>query len=75
LLCCLHYEEDYYLKKSEDFPELGEVIHYKEKKMYVEKNDYYNNRINLIADDRERYILTLEEFKNIRKQNNGKTSS
>jgi len=67
LLCCLHYEEDFYLKKSEDFPELGQVVNFKDQKMYVEKNDYYNNRINLIADDHERYIVTLEEFKKIKK--------
>ena len=63
LLCCLHYEEDFYLEKSEDFPELGEVISYKDQKMYVDKNDYYNNRVNLISENEERIILTLDEFK------------
>lgn len=67
LLCCLHYEEDFYLKKSEDFPELGQVVKFKNQKMYVEKNDYYNNRVNLIAEDHERFIVTLEEFKKIEK--------
>ncbi|MCF7858596.1 MAG: Tpl protein [Candidatus Cloacimonetes bacterium] len=65
LLCCLHYEEDFYLKKSEDFPELGQVVRFKDQKMYVEKNDFYNNRINLIAEDHDRYIVTLEEFRKI----------
>ncbi len=65
LLCCLHYEEEFYLKKSEDFPELGQVVRFKKQKMYVEKNDYYNNRINLIAEDHEHFIVTLEEFKKI----------
>ncbi len=63
LLCCLHYEEDFYLEKSENFPELGEVISYKDQKMYVDKNDYYNNRVNLISENEERIILTLDEFK------------
>ena len=66
LLCCLHYEEDFYLEKSENFPELGEVISYKDQKMYVDKNDYYNNRVNLISENEERIILTLDEFKNAR---------
>ncbi len=74
LLCCLHYEEEFYLKKSEDFPELGQVVRHNEQKMYVEKNDYYNNRINLIAEDRERLIVTLEEFKKIEQQNEKKRS-
>jgi cell fate regulator YaaT (PSP1 superfamily) len=63
LLCCLHYEEDFYLEKSENFPELGEVIFYKDQKMYVDKNDYYNNRVNLVSENEERIILTLDEFK------------
>lgn len=75
LLCCLHYEEEFYLKKSEDFPELGQVVRFKDQKMYVEKNDYYNNRINLIAEDHERFIVTLDEFNKIEQQNNDKKRS
>ncbi|MCD6176568.1 MAG: Tpl protein [Candidatus Cloacimonetes bacterium] len=75
LLCCLHYEEDFYLKKSEEFPELGQIVKFKEQKMYVEKNDYYNNRINLIGDDHERFVVTLEEFKKIVNQQNDKKYS
>ena len=74
LLCCLHYEEEFYLKKSEEFPELGQVVRFKDQKMYVEKNDYYNNRINLIAEDHERFIVTLEEFKKIEQQDDKKRS-
>ncbi len=66
LLCCLHYEEDFYLEKLEDFPAINDVIIYKNKKMFVEKNDYYNNRINLISEDNERIILTLDEFNKIK---------
>jgi len=74
LLCCLHYEEEFYLKRSEDFPELGQVVRFKEQKMYVEKNDYYNDRINLIGENHERFIVTLEEFKEIEQQNEKKRS-
>jgi len=75
LLCCLHYEEDFYLEKSEDFPALGQVVRFKDQKMYVEKNDYYNNRINLIAEDHERFIVTLEEFKEIEQKSDEKKRS
>ena len=74
LLCCLRYEEEFYLKKSEDFPELGQVVRFKDQKMYVEKNDYYNNRINLIGNDHERFVVTLEEFKKIEPQDDKKRS-
>jgi len=66
LLCCLHYEEDFYLEKLEEFPAIDDLIIYKNKKMFVEKNDYYNNRINLISEDNERIILTLDEFNKIK---------
>ena len=75
LLCCLHYEEEFYLKKSEDFPELGQVVRFKEQKMYVEKNDYYNNRIYLIGEDHERFVVTLEEFRKIEQKEDDKKRS
>ena len=42
--------------------------------MYVEKNDYYNNRINLIGNDNERFVVTLEEFKKIESQDDKQRS-
>ncbi|MCK5052011.1 MAG: Tpl protein [Candidatus Cloacimonetes bacterium] len=75
LLCCLHYEEEFYLKKSEDFPELGQVVRFKDQKMYVEKNDYYNNRIYLIGEDHERFVVTLEEFRKIEQKEDDKKRS
>ncbi|MCF7792451.1 MAG: Tpl protein [Candidatus Cloacimonetes bacterium] len=68
LLCCLHYEEDFYLAQSEGFPNLEEMIEYKDKKMYVLKNDYYNNKINLISDADERETITLDEYKKLKNQ-------
>ncbi len=70
LLCCLHYEEDFYLAQSQGFPNLEEMIIYKDKKMYVLKNDYYNNKVNLISDDEERETVTLEEFKKLKRIQN-----
>lgn len=68
LLCCLHYEEDFYIQQSEGFPKLEEMVMYKDKKMYVIKNDYYNSKVNLISDDEERETITLEEYKKIKNQ-------
>lgn len=67
LLCCLHYEEDFYLQQSEGFPNLEDIVELKGKKMFVIKNDYYNNKVNLISEDEERETITLEEFKKLKK--------
>ncbi len=68
LLCCLHYEENFYQERLDDFPELGKRINYDGKEMFVDKNDYYNNRINLVSEDRERVIISLKEFNQISKK-------
>lgn len=68
LLCCLHYEENFYQERLDDFPELGKRIDYDGKEMFVDKNDYYNNRINLVSEDRERVIISLKEFNQISKK-------
>lgn len=68
LLCCLHYEENYYQKRANDFPDLGLRIMYKDKEMYVDKNDYYNNRVNLVSNDHEHVIITLQEFNKLKKK-------
>lgn len=69
LLCCLHYEEDFYLAQSQGFPELEEEVQYKGKKMFVIKNDYYNDKVSLISENEDRELISLEEFKKIKKQN------
>jgi len=74
LLCCLHYEEDFYLQQSQGFPKLEEMVMHNDKKMYVLKNDYYNSKVNLISDDEERETITLEEFKKL-KNNHGRSRS
>ncbi|RLC51754.1 MAG: Tpl protein [Candidatus Cloacimonadota bacterium] len=72
LLCCLHYEEDFYIQQSEGFPKLEELVMYKDKKMYVLKNDYYNSKVNLISDDEERSTISLDEYKELKRQNGKK---
>jgi cell fate regulator YaaT (PSP1 superfamily) len=64
LLCCLQYEEDFYIKKAGEFPELDEEIIINGNKMYVQKNDYYNNKVYLYSRDKEvkNEVLTLEKF-------------
>ncbi len=73
LLCCLLYEEDFYLKKAEEFPEIDEEIMYGNIKMFVEKNDYYNNKIHLVSDESFKRIITLQEYKDIKNKQNEKS--
>ena len=62
LLCCLRFEEDFYLEKAADFPEIGDEVFFNETKMRVVKNDYYNDKIFLSSKDKKNETVTLEEF-------------
>jgi len=63
LLCCLRFEENEYNHKRNDFPHRGEKIIYHEQEMQVAKNDFYNGRIYLAADNGENEVITLEMYK------------
>ena len=67
LLCCLRFEEDFYLEKAANFPEIGDEVLYNEVKMRVFKNDYYNNKIYLTSKDEKNEAVTLEEFNSLEK--------
>jgi cell fate regulator YaaT (PSP1 superfamily) len=66
LLCCLHYEEDFYLKKAQKFPEIGQEVYYNNTLMRVNKNDYFSDQITLENQDRESYIISLNEYQKIK---------
>ncbi|MBN2460521.1 MAG: Tpl protein [Candidatus Cloacimonetes bacterium] len=70
LLCCLHYEEEFYLEEADRYPELEEEIHYKESFWRVVKNDYYNGKIYLISEDEKNEIINLEEYAKIKNARN-----
>jgi cell fate regulator YaaT (PSP1 superfamily) len=67
LLCCLHYEEDFYLKKIEEFPVIGSSLKRNGKRCIVIKNDYYNDQIYIKPPDDEVEILTYDQYKKIKK--------
>jgi len=62
LLCCLNYEEDFYIENSKGFPEIGDEVSYKGNKFFVYKNDYYNKKIHISGPDQIIEIITLDEF-------------
>ncbi len=62
LLCCLHYEEDFYAELSKDFPEMGDELWIDHKKLYVFRNDLYAKIIYLTSEDQEIQTMTLEQY-------------
>ena len=67
LLCCLDYEDNFYSETSKDFPSIGETVVWNGKEMIVDKNDLYNNKIYLTIENSAIEIITLEEYKKIKK--------
>jgi len=67
LLCCLHFEEDFYAEISKDFPEIGEEIIVENKKMYVFRNDFYAKVVYLTSETQEMSNMKLVDFLKIRK--------
>jgi cell fate regulator YaaT (PSP1 superfamily) len=62
LLCCLHYEEDFYREKADFFPTINDEIILDGKKMRVIKNDYYTDIIHLLSNDGATELMTLSDF-------------
>ena len=62
LLCCLHYEEDFYAELSKDFPEMGDELWINNAKMYVFRNDLYAKTIYLTSENQEISTISLDEY-------------
>jgi cell fate regulator YaaT (PSP1 superfamily) len=67
LLCCLHYEKDFYIEKTAQFPKVNERILYNNKEMRVRQIDFYKDQINLSAKD-ENIVITLKDYEKITKK-------
>ncbi len=62
LLCCLNFEEDFYLEQGKDFPLPGTCVELKGKRMYVFKTDVLNRRVHLSDEDQNLQELDLDAF-------------
>jgi len=67
LLCCLHYEKDFYLEQYDQFPKINDKIKYNNKEMTVKQIDIYKDQIKLTSKD-DSVIITLMEFKKFHKK-------
>lgn len=62
LLCCLHFEEDFYAEMAKDYPTIGDEIWKEGKKMYVFRNDYYTKMVYLSGEDQSIITIPLDDF-------------
>lgn len=62
LLCCLNFEEDFYVEQGKDYPIIGTCVSFNEQKMFVFKNDVLNKRVYLTTEDQILTDLPLEQF-------------
>ncbi|MDD4223336.1 MAG: regulatory iron-sulfur-containing complex subunit RicT [Candidatus Cloacimonetes bacterium] len=62
LLCCLNFEEDFYVEEGRDFPIPGTCVELKGKRMYVFKIDVLNKRIHLSDENQSLSEIDLESF-------------
>ncbi len=62
LLCCINFEEDFYVEEAKGYPLPGTCVELKGKKMYVFKTDVLNKRIHLSDENQIPSEIDLEEF-------------
>jgi len=51
LLCCLNFEEDFYVEEAKDFPLIGTCVKYENNRMIVFRIDVFTKRIYLSSED------------------------
>ena len=65
LLCCLNFEEDFYVEEVRDMPILGTCVLMEEKRMVVFKIDILSQKVVLSGEHQELTELTLVQFKQL----------
>lgn len=65
LLCCLNFEEDFYLEEGRDLPMPGTCVSYQGKRMYVFKTDVLTKKIHLSDEDQGLTEIDLESFQKL----------
>jgi cell fate regulator YaaT (PSP1 superfamily) len=65
LLCCLNFEEDFYVEQGKDYPVVGTCVKHNGQKMFVFKNDVLNKRVYLTSEDQMLTDMPIEQFKNL----------
>ena len=63
LLCCLHYEHEFYVQQRKRFPKEGKVVHTAVGPERVLSIDIFGERVSLRTDEGSTRIVPLEQFK------------
>jgi cell fate regulator YaaT (PSP1 superfamily) len=63
LLCCLHYEHDFYVESRRRFPKEGKIVETAAGPARVLAVDIFRERVTLRADDGETRIMPLGQLK------------
>jgi len=66
LLCCLNFEEDFYLEEAKGFPLIGTCVMNNGKKMVVYKIDVINKKVFLSTEDQDICDVSLDEFQSLK---------
>ncbi len=66
LLCCLNFEEDFYLEEAKEFPLIGTCVSFEDKKMLVYKIDIINKKVYLSTENQEIADVSLDQFKKLK---------
>jgi cell fate regulator YaaT (PSP1 superfamily) len=65
LLCCLNFEEDFYVEQGKDYPVVGTCVKCNGQKMFVFKNDVLNKKVYLSTEDQVLSDVSLEQYKKL----------
>lgn len=66
LLCCLNFEEDFYMEASKDYPVIGTCVRHKNQKAMVLRIDVLAHKIFLAHDYESVEDICLEEFTSLK---------
>ncbi len=66
LLCCLNFEEDFYLEEARNLPLPGTCVDYQGKRMYVFKTDVLNKHIHLSDENQSLVEIDLDSFNKLK---------
>ena len=63
LLCCLHYEHEFYVQQRKRFPKEGKTVQTAEGNERVVSVDIFRERVTLRSDDGATRVVTLEQLR------------
>lgn len=66
LLCCLNFEEDFYVEEGKDYPLIGTFVEHNDQRAMVFRIDVLAHKIYLTHDDQSIADVSVEDFAKLR---------